>query len=239
MTVESVWMAAVLACGTSAVLSYRSAAALWGILRTARTMIEVTAAQGRHPKPGIQLHSDLLAADEITTLRGIPVTTPARTLLDLAAVLDRHQLERAMSEAEVLRLTGALSLEELLARHPRRRCAATLHTLLDAGHSGVSRSELEDRFLRFLSLSSLPLPELNVPMQVNGDWIESDCVWRPQRVIVELDGHATHGTRAAFERDRKRDRALQANGWRVVRVTWRQLRDSPEAIAGDLRALLA
>jgi very-short-patch-repair endonuclease len=84
----------------------------------------------------------------------------------------------------------------------------------------------------------LPKPTLNVPLQLGSDWIEVDCLWRDQRVIAELDGHAAHGTRAAFERDRNRDRALQALGWRTVRVTWRQLHEHESAVVADLRRLL-
>jgi very-short-patch-repair endonuclease len=79
---------------------------------------------------------------------------------------------------------------------------------------------------------------LNAAIELRGSWIEADCVWRRQRLIVELDGHASHGTGQAFERDRARDRALHAAGWRVLRVTWRQLHEDAEQIADDLRALL-
>jgi very-short-patch-repair endonuclease len=239
LSVESKWMAAVLACGSGAVLSYRSAATLWGIRRTTRSLIEVTARRGRHPRPGIQLHQDRLQDSEITVRDCIPVTTPMRTLLDLAAVLDRHQLERSVNEAEVLRCLDVLTLERLLRRYPNRAGIAVLRRLLAARTTGITRSELENLFLGFLDRYSLPAPDLNFPLQLGNDWIEVDCVWRDERVIVELDGHRTHGTRAAFERDRKRDRALQAKGWRVVRVTWRQLRDEPDSLAADLRRLLA
>jgi very-short-patch-repair endonuclease len=238
LTAKSRWMAAVLACGSGAVLSYRSAAALWGLRAAARRDIEITAARGRQRQPGIELHCDRLEADETTVRHGIPVTTIARTVLDLAAVLDRHRLERAFNEAEMIEPGALLTLGQLLTRHPRRHGAAALRRLLDAGFSGITRSELEDLFIRFLDNASLPAPDLNFPMQLGGHWIEADCVWREQRVIVELDGHRTHGTRAAFERDRRRDRALQAKGWRVIRVTWRQLQDEPEVLAADLRALL-
>jgi very-short-patch-repair endonuclease len=102
----------------------------------------------------------------------------------------------------------------------------------------LTRSELEAAFLEFLERTHLPTPEANAHLLINGTWIECDFVWRPQRLVVELDGRATHDTAAAFERDRARDRALAAAGWRTVRVTWRQLRREPESLAGDLRQIL-
>jgi very-short-patch-repair endonuclease len=230
--------------GEAAVLSYRSTAALWGIRPSARARIDVTVPRQRRTPPGIQLHRDRFCPDELTAHDGIPVTTVARTLLDLAAVLPRREFERAVNEAEVLRLFDAKALERLVERYPRRRGAVAVRAVLERGRIGnVTRSELENLFLRFLDHASLPAPDLNHPMQLNCEWIEVDCVWHQQRVVVELDGHGTHGTRAAFERDRRRDRALQAEGWRVVRVTWRQITEeaellAAELLAADLRALL-
>ncbi len=103
----------------------------------------------------------------------------------------------------------------------------------------MTRSELEVRFLTFLRKTGLPRPEVNASLFVAGRWIECDCAWRDRRVIVELDGRASHDTAAAFERDRARDRTLQARGWRMVRITWRQLHDAPESVAYDLKALLS
>jgi hypothetical protein len=235
------WMAAVLACGEGAVLSHRSAAALWEIRSTSRADVDVTVHRKLRRRPGIQCHHSDLPPDEVTTLRGIPVTTPARTLLDLAAVLDRRRVERAANEAEIRRLADTLSLEDLVARHPCRVGLPTIRAILEAGAIGaaVTRSELEDRFLVFLEGAGLPRPQVNAALWLRERWIEADCLWRPQRLVVELDGHATHRTAAAYEGDRRRDRALSAAGWRVVRVTWRQLHGEPEALAADLRTLLA
>jgi very-short-patch-repair endonuclease len=168
------------------------------------------------------------------------VTTVPRTLLDLAAVIGLRELERAVNQAEVLRLGDPLALDDLVSRHPGRRGTVALRTVLDGLGVGadVTRSELEDRFLSFLVDAQLPHPQVNVALQVSGHWLEADCVWRLQRLVVELDGHAAHGTRAAYEQDRARDRILQAAGWRVVRITWRQLHHAPAAVASDLRRLL-
>jgi very-short-patch-repair endonuclease len=233
-------MAAVLAMGSEAVLSHRSAAALWGMRATARARIEVTVPVPRRSRPELQVHRARLAPDEVTTARAIPVTTPNRTLLDLAAVLDPRHVEKAINEAEILRLTDPISLDDLMERHPRRPGTGTLRRLLATRQIGatITRSELEDRFLQFLDGAVLPRPKVNANIQTGNGSIEADCAWPNHRLIVELDGHATHATAAGFERDRARDRALHAAGWRVVRITWRQLHEEPAAVARDLERLL-
>jgi very-short-patch-repair endonuclease len=177
----------------------------------------------------------------VTTARGIPVTTPNRTLLDLAAVLDARHVEKAINEGEILRLTNPNSLGDLVERHPRRKGIGALRSVLAAHAIGstITRSELEDRFLQFLDEAALRTPQVNANIKIADRWIEADCVWPDDRLIVELDGRATHATPAAFERDRARDRVLQAAGWRVVRVTWRQLHDESVRLTSDLRKLLA
>ena len=220
-------------------LSHRSAAALWDLHRSARARIEVSTPSRRRHRPGIEVHRAGLQPDEVTVVDGIPVTTVARTLLDLAALLPRSQLERAIERAEALRLTDHISLDELLRRYPRRKGTRSLREVVRRGiEPSLTRSELEDRFLTFLDAHGLR-PEVNADIPLGDRFIEADFLWREQRLIVELDGHNTHGTRAAFERDRQRDRILQAAGWRVVRITWRQLQDDPAAIARDLGRLLA
>jgi very-short-patch-repair endonuclease/predicted transcriptional regulator of viral defense system len=241
MSREGHWMAAVLAAGHGAVLSHRSAAALWGIRESARGAVEVTAAHWVRRGPAVEAHRSGLPGDERTRASGIPVTTVSRTLLDLAAVLPRESVARAIREAEVRRLTDAVSLAALADRYPGRRGVATVRSIMTDAEIGsmVTRSELEDRFVDFLRSTGLPRPEINMSLQVAGTWVEVDCLWRAQRLIVELDGQAFHATLEAFERDRFRDRALGAAGWRVVRVTWRQLHDDPISLAADLGSLLA
>ena len=231
-------MAAVLASGDGAVLSHRSAADLWGIRETASGRVDVTVPRWVRPRDGIAAHVATLALDEITIERGVPITAPTRTLLDLATLLSPRRLERAVEQAEALRLTDGLS--ELVERHRRRHGVPALRRIIEAGRIGatLTRSELEDRFLAFLDAHGLPRPEVNVHVETAAGWFEVDCLWRRRRVIVELDGYATHGTRAAFERDRARDRALQAAGWRVIRVTWRQLHETPTLVAAELRAMI-
>jgi very-short-patch-repair endonuclease len=235
LTADGRRLAAVLAMAPAATLSHRAAASHWGIRHFGG--IEITLERRRRQRPGIRIHQLPLPADEITTERGVPITTPSRTLFDLAAVVPRIQVERAFHEADVRRLDDRLSLPDLLRRHPRRRGAATIAAILRDG-ARRTRTELESRFLVFLRKAGLPRPEVNTHIELAGIWIECDCVWRDAQVVVELDGREVHNTAFAFERDRARDRGLQARGWRTVRVTWRQLEDDPRAVAYDLRALL-
>lgn len=223
-------MAAVLAAGRGAVLSHRSAAALHGLRRFPHT--EVTAPTHR-TRPGIVVHTSILPFDEITVERGIPVTTVPRTLLDLAAVLPAHQVHRAFGEAEMQRCTDHLSLVDMVDRYPGRRGLRTIKEILDTGPA-YTRSDLEAYFLALARDADLPAPRVN--SVVVG--FECDCVWPDHRVVVEVDGGATHVTRAAFEQDRARDRTLQANGWRVIRATAHQLEHERESLFRDLRALL-
>ena len=170
----------------------------------------------------------------------IPVTTISRTLLDLATCLDQHALARAIERAEALRLTDSLSLLDLLERYPRRRGTPAVRAVLATAHTGtgITRSNLEDRFLAFLDSNDLPRPAVNTGVRAGARWFECDCVWHSARLIVELDGRETHMTAAAFEHDRARDRALAAAGWRVIRVTWRQLEQEAALLASQLRTLL-
>ncbi len=221
------WMAAVLAAGPGAVLSHRSAAALWGLLPASATEPEVTRPTRIRSRPGMRVHQSILQRDEVSVVDGIPVTSLARTLLDLAAVVSERLLEQAFNEAEVRRLTDRLSVPDLLARRPRRAGASALRKILaaDAHSRGITRREMEARFASLLEGTDLPRPQRNADIAVAGRFFEVDCLWPAQRLIVELDGRAVHGTARAFERDRERDRLLLADGWRVVRITWRQLRD--------------
>jgi very-short-patch-repair endonuclease len=189
-------MAALLACGPTAVLSHRSAAHLWGLLKYYGP-IEVTAANTRR-RPGIIVHRHRLTESEITRHWDLPVTTPARTLKDLASVLPPATLTRAVNDA---RLANLLSLDDL---PPNLRTDQTARP---------TRSVFEDRFLQFIADHHLPTPEVNATVA----GYEVDMLWRPQRLIAELDGHQHD---AQFETDREKDANLLAAGHRVIRVTW-------------------
>ena len=216
-------MAATLATG--GVLSHRSAGALWG-LRPWSGRIDVTVPWPKCERNGLLLHRAVLRDDEITVRDGIPTTTPARTLLDLAAVLDRTALQRAINEAEILRLEGPHRLAE---RYRTKRGTRALRALAPPTHT---RSDLEARFHAFLDDRRFPTPQTNALVEGH----EVDAAWPAHKLLVELDGYAFHATRDAFELDRRRDRRLTAAGWRVIRITWRDL-DDPEALARELRAL--
>jgi hypothetical protein len=237
---EARWTAAVLACGPGAVLSHHSAAALWGMRNPSGRAIEVTTPRKSRSRGAIRRHFAILPPDEVTTERGISVTTVPRTLFDLAATSSADVVEHALRESEYLRLYDRLSLSDLLDRYPRRRGRTTVRECLRRRAelpSGRARSWLELEFLPFLRRNGLPRPQLNVWLQVGGRWIQVDCLWRG-RVVVELDGFAGHGTRTAFREDRARDRKLRVAGYGVTRIAPEQLEDEPEAIAADLRALL-
>lgn len=240
LTQRGRWMAAVLACGPDAVLSHRAAAVLWGILQGARERVDVSVPRQRRGRAGVRLHVAAIAPDERTVHAGIPVTTVARTLLDLAAVLQRDELRRALERAEALGLGDETSLPRLAERHRGRRGTANLQAAIGEGlRPVVTRSELERRFLSFLERERLPRPETNVWLNMGGEWMEVDCVWRDQRVIAELDSRAWHMTKEAFERDRERDRRAHAAGWRPIRVTDKALHQDAQPLVAVLRALLS
>ena len=203
-------MAAVQACGTGAVLSHRSAAALWGITPAWRGPEEVTA-PGRRRRPGIHTYrSATLTRTDVTRHYGIPITIPSRTLQDLARVLPNHSLTRAVNEARIRNLVSDKDED-----------------------TGPTRSDLEDEFLRFIDRHDLPRPEVN--QHVAG--YEVDMLWRDQHLIVELDSRTFH--RHTFEQDRERDAHLLSEGFAVVRITWRRLKQSPGREADRLRRVLS
>jgi very-short-patch-repair endonuclease len=234
------WMAAVLALGPGALLSHRSAARIWRLIPAASALVEVSGPRNSRPREGIVAHRSRVPEDERSVVDGIPVTTVPRTILDLATVATRRQVERAFNEAEVQRLTDRLSIPDLLDRYPRRSGTAVLRAMLsdDAALSGITRNEFEERFAQLIDAHGLPRPRFNADLAVRGRFFEVDCLWTSARLVVELDGGGVHRTRRAFESDRERDRRLLAEGWRVMRVTWRQLRDAEAEVAADLRAIL-
>jgi hypothetical protein len=234
-------MAAVLFCGPDAVLSHRSATALWGI-RNASGAIDVTTPSKSRSRGNIRRHFASLPADEVIERDGIPVTTVPRTLFDMAADHPVEVVEHGLRESERLRLYDGLSLEHLLDRYPRRKGSRTVRECLRRRRelpTGVSREELEARFLVFLDRFDLPRPRLNAWIDLGPRRYQVDCLWPDRKVIVELDGYEAHGTWSAFQTDRDRDRRLLVAGYRGPRVTWRHLHEIPEALAADLRALLA
>lgn len=239
LTPHGRWLAAVLAAGPGAVLSHRSAAALWQLRPATGSRVDVTVGVcGRRSRPQIAVHAtrNLLHRDRAEQAR-IPVTSVARTLLDLAEVLSGPQLARAVEEAERLQLMDLHAIEDVCRRGTGRRGLSALGALLNdyRGPAPATRSELERAFLDLCHVHGLPRPLVN--QFVAG--FEVDAFWPRQRLVVELDGYAFHRTRGAFERDRARDAALQLAGCRVLRFTHRRLEREPAEVAATLRRMLA
>ncbi|MDX6682299.1 MAG: hypothetical protein QOG94_2338 [Solirubrobacteraceae bacterium] len=236
-------MAAVLACGRDAALSHRSAADKRSLWRTSRSAIDVTTPrQGGRGHAGIDAHtSTTLLPRDVEKVDGIPCTSVARTLLDLAAVSPRRVVERAFDQAEVHRRLDARTIEDVLSRAGGHRGARILRSILD-DHVRVSvltRNELEARFLELCGGAGLPAPEVNAWLHLDPIGYEADFLWRTRRVIAEVDGRDVHTTRRAFEHDRRRDQRLMLAGYRVVRFTWRQVSGEPATVAATMRELLA
>jgi hypothetical protein len=237
-------MAAVLACGSRAVLSHRTAAALLGLRPTDRQRIDVTVAErSARSRDGIELHrSTKLTRADVTRERGIPCTSVARTLLDLGAVVPRRSLERAFDQAEVMKVFDLRAIESQLERNPCHRGAGAVHAVLDEHYIGSTATvnELEEAFLAICRRAGVPDPLVNEWVDL-GDGeapIWADFVWRPQRVIVETDGRAVHGTRQARERDPRRDQRALLAGWQPLRATWRQVMRRPDELERMLPRLV-
>jgi very-short-patch-repair endonuclease/predicted transcriptional regulator of viral defense system len=242
ISVKGKWMGAALASGPGAVLSHSTAAALWQIRDPRSGPVHVTIGKKSGSTASIRRHYSLLPDDETTTVESIPVTTIPRTIFDMAASTSLDRVESMLREAEYRRLYDRLSLPDLLRRYPGRRGTQRLRTALarvEALPSGRTRSPLEERFLPFLRQHGLPRPRLNDWIMLGARRYQVDCHWPGTDQIVELDGWSGHGTRTAFREDRARDRALRVAGYSVTRIAWAQLEDEPDAIAADLRALLA
>jgi very-short-patch-repair endonuclease len=234
-------MAAVLSSGPRAVLSHRSAAALWGLRGYSERKVEVTTPRKSTSSRLVRRHRSSVPEDEITVEDGIPVTTVPRTIFDLAAVESADVVQNLLREAEFRRLWDRLSLWDLVERYPGKRGVRTVRIALgrlESEPAGRKRSRLEERFAPFLRLHSLPPPRFNDWIVLEDKRFQVDCHWPGTEQIVELDGWEAHRTRTAFREDRTRDRRLRAAGYSVAHLTWNQLDDEPDEIAADLRAIL-
>lgn len=228
--------AALLACGgiDAAVLSHRTAAGLWDLMPPPAGAIDVTSLRRSASVPGLRVHrSRTLTPAEITTLDGLPITTPSRTLIDLQDQLTPHRLRRVVHRAEHLRLLDAGTLTPSPGRRSRALRAAAQS--LATHDPKITRTEIEERFLALVDHAGLPEPQVNTLLH----GYEVDFLWPAHHLIAETDGAATHLTATAFETDRARDAALLLHGYRVVRFTWRQVIDQPQGVAAILAGLLA
>jgi very-short-patch-repair endonuclease len=232
LRIEGRWMAAVLAAGGDAVLSHATAASAWDLRPIGAGAVHVTLPgdPGRRRRTGIRVHrSATLEPHDTTSHRAIPITTPARTLIDLAATLNGRALEQALDRAEHLALVDFAEFTERIAARPGRPGSPSLQALLSRYTAGstFTRSELEERFLRLCDDHGLPRPETNISIEGS----EVDFVWRDARLIVEVDGYRYHRSPSAFESDRERDVVLALAGWHVLRFTWAQLARRPAWVA--------
>ncbi|MGN6869509.1 MAG: DUF559 domain-containing protein [Solirubrobacteraceae bacterium] len=227
--------AAVLACGLDAVVSHRSAAEMFGLLPESGGEVHVTVA-GRNvaPREGVCRHRiAAFGPGEVTTMRGIPVTSVARTIADLTAVEPANEVEHAYQEALYRRIVSERQLAGILRREPRRKGAPVIRALL--ANPGMTRSEKERALLRLLKAAQLPKPLTNV--RLHGYLV--DAYWPEHGLVLEFDGWPAHGHRHAFEANRKRDQVLVAHGLRVIRVTGRHLKQEPVAVAARIAMSLS
>jgi very-short-patch-repair endonuclease len=212
-------MAAVLATG--GVLSHHTAAAVWGLRPPHEGAIHIMVSSTAKSRSGVRVHRS--ASLDAAVHLGLPLTTAARTLHDLAPLLTRGDLDRAVEEAMI---RGLATADELITRPALRRAAVE--------EPQITRSEAERRLRRLVRAARLPRAQTNIKV---AGW-EVDAFWPAHRLVVEVDGFAYHGNRAAFERDRRKDAALVAAGYRVIRITWRQLVDEPHVVVALLARLL-
>jgi very-short-patch-repair endonuclease len=218
LTAEGRWLAAVLSAGRGAVLSHISAAAAWELRPTSSPSIHVTVPgdAGRKRRRGVKVHrSTTLTAKDVTVRKGIPITTPERTIIDLARTLDERALDHILDLADQRRLVDFERLKAVLSGYD----------------PAPTRSEMEKRFLKLCDDHGIPRPQTN--SRVEG--LEVDFVWRDRRLVVEVDGYRYHRSPARFEWDREKDVTLETQGWQVMRFTWRQITRRGKWVAAAIR----
>jgi hypothetical protein len=241
---EGLYMAAVLACGPGAVLSHRAAAVLHELRDWGATKIDVTLPRrSRRHHDGLKIHcSTTLSPADVTVVNGIPVTTVARTLFDLAEAVTQRQLERSFDQAELAGVFDLRAIEDQLARNPTRPGAKKVRRVLTEHYIGKTPtwSENEEALLAITRAAGLPDPETNyfIDPGDGGRPIRVDFAWPDQRVVVEADSRKWHLSHQRFEGDRERDQRLTAAGWRVIRTTWRQMKFRPHELRVVLLKLL-
>jgi very-short-patch-repair endonuclease len=234
---EGWWMAALLACGPTAVLSHRTAATIWGLLAGPALPVDITAPTNRGRKHArITTHRSRLHPLDAMVIDDLRVTTPSRTIVDLAAILSGRALREVVERAQDLRRFDFDELKATLTRAGRRRGARRLEDLvmLMSPDEDRARSHLERLFLTLARKARLPRPASNE--EVGGR--KRDFVWSEHRLVVETDGYRYHSSRQARRRDNRRDRHLTALGWRPVRFTYEEIAFEPAEVAKELTGLL-
>lgn len=229
--------AAVLALEPNAMLSHRSAAAVWGLAPADPQMIDVTVA-GRRPRgrEGVRLHRvTRLHPADVTDHANVRVTSPARTLIDFASQATSSELADAFGEARAHGLLTDRALRAALARVPANHAGAAVVRAMRRQGGTYDRSRAEHIMRGLCREACLPEPLVNV--RLTGYLV--DFLWPDLRLIVEVDGYGTHGNRQSFENDRRRDQVHAAAGYMVIRVTWQQLLNEPLAVIARLAQALA
>lgn len=238
--------AATLACGSGAVISHRSAAGLLGLIDKGPVVIDVIASGARGRKiDGIRFHRVRSPRrEEVGTVSGIPCTSPARTLVDLAGTVGGWTLRGAFERAAQRQCLDIGAIEA--AADPGRRGVRSLLTLVDEWRSaapiakkGRLKSPLEAKVLPLLVRRNLPTPLPNAPVEIQNGRIEVDFLWPDHRFVVEADSRDFHSTPVAFERDRWRDRELMRAGYATLRVTHRQAESEAAAVAETIAARIS
>jgi hypothetical protein len=234
------YLAAVLACGTGAFLSHRAGAAVWQV-RPNAALVEVTVPRQRSGPPGVRVHrTRMLDPQDFTIHDGIPVTSVARTLLDLAAVVRPSDLEVAVDRAERLGLFDLTALTDVLERANGRKGAKTLRRVLAAYRVSTQKSELERRFKRLLATApDIETPLFNALIDGETRTHEVDAYWPAERLAVQVDGFEFHRTRRDRERDAASDADLELAGHRVARLTWDDVTVHAERTMRRVRMALA
>jgi very-short-patch-repair endonuclease len=237
-------MAACLAWGEGAVVSHRAAAALWGLAGFVAELIELTVPRSRRRAgPGI-IHRHPLPSSDVTVVEGLPVTTPARTLLDLASVAPRDKVEEALDDALHRGIVTIAGLRRRLAAvaRPGRPGIATMRALLEARDpaAAVPESVFERRLLRALRAAGLPTPVLQHEIRDGGRLVAVvDFAYPEAKLAIEADGYRWHSGRARWDHDRARRNRLTLLGWRVIHVTWTDLSNRPQHVIAAIRDVLA
>jgi len=235
---EGRFLAAVKACGSDAALSHFSAAAHWGMVDWDGRRPDVTVQTGgTRPQPGLRVHrTKILEPNDVRRHRGIPLTSPARTLVDLASVLEEPALRLAVRRAQSLQVVNLRQLMATLDRLGRSRRGVRKLVRIVATGPAPTRSELEDLVLDCLLRGGLAHPDVNQPLMLEGRRVIPDFRWPEQRLVIEADSVAWHDHKIAREDDAERQALLEANGERVLRVTWHQIVAQPARTLARIRA---
>lgn len=237
-------LAGVLACDEGTVLSHGSAAELLGLWDKALPVVHVIPPDWSGRKLSrIRWHRVRPPfPDEIKTIDGIPCTNISRTIVDMAGESGWGRLRGLVEQAAILRKLDVDEIDRVLSRG-RRRGAPRLRSILSGWRNTGEprprlRSRLEARLFPLLIEEGLPVPRTNVRLKLDGQTFEIDLLWERERLAIETDGEETHGTAAAFQRDRRRDQILLAAGYRTARITWEQVRDEPNAVLERITRML-